>query len=76
MIYDDLPSNMDYLDESFSAAAGLRELNDDDLLDFENDSVAALSQGPNNVETINMLEPVEITEDYFETLPPESSDVK
>jgi autophagy-related protein 2 len=31
MIYDDLPSNPDYLDVSFGAAAGLRELDDDDL---------------------------------------------
>jgi autophagy-related protein 2 len=31
MIHDDLPSNPDYLDVSFGAAAGLRELDDDDL---------------------------------------------
>ncbi len=31
MINDDLPSNPDYLDVSFGTAAGLRELNDDDL---------------------------------------------
>lgn len=35
MIHDDLPTNLDYLDASFGAAAGLRELRDDDLYDFE-----------------------------------------
>jgi autophagy-related protein 2 len=35
MIHDDLPTNLDYLDASFGAAAGLRELRDDDLFDFE-----------------------------------------
>ena len=35
MISDDLPTNLDYLDESFGAAAGLRELRDDDLDEFD-----------------------------------------
>ena len=38
MIYDDLPSNPDYLDVSFGAAAGLRELDDDDDLDMDHSS--------------------------------------
>ena len=35
MIIDDLPTNLEYLDVSFGAAAGLRELSDDDLEEFE-----------------------------------------
>ncbi|KAG8750363.1 autophagy- protein 2 [Ceratobasidium sp. 428] len=33
MIDDDLPTNLDYLDESFGAAAGLMDLSDDELLE-------------------------------------------
>lgn len=44
MIYDDLPSNPDYLDVSFGAAAGLRELDDDDL-DLEIDNPGQSEQG-------------------------------
>ncbi|KAF7338239.1 GP-PDE domain-containing protein [Mycena venus] len=85
MIYDDLPTNPDYLDESFGAAAGLRELRDEDLDDFDvDDSLDATSQaagGPGIVskvggETIKMLRPegLRIVEHYFDTLPPDTSD--
>ncbi len=39
MIFDDLPTNLDYLDESFGAAAGLRELVDEDLDQFSDDEI-------------------------------------
>ena len=35
LIQDDLPTNLDYLDESFGSAAGLRELRDEDLDEFD-----------------------------------------
>ncbi|KAI0065395.1 hypothetical protein BV25DRAFT_1821795 [Artomyces pyxidatus] len=77
MIYDDLPSNLDYLDESFGAAAGLREYDDEDL-EFDDQYV------PDNVETddpsvvsrvggetIRVLQPqgIQLVANYFNTLP-------
>jgi len=86
MINDDLPTNPDYLDESFGAAAGLRELTDEDLDDFDDNyfgpaSSTEESQRPGIVskfggETIRMLRPegLRVVEHYFDTLPPESTD--
>ncbi|KAJ6630872.1 hypothetical protein B0H10DRAFT_2160244 [Mycena sp. CBHHK59/15] len=86
MINDDLPTNMDYLDESFGAAAGLRELRDDDLDDFDvEDSVDRGSPPPGVTpgivskvggETIKILRPegLHIVENYFDTIPPDTSD--
>jgi autophagy-related protein 2 len=88
MINDDLPTNLDYLDESFGTAAGLRELTDDDLDEFD---IGDVGTGPPNFslgtqqegiisrvggETIKMLSPdgIHIIENFFETLPPDSSD--
>lgn len=85
MISDDLPSNLDYLDESFGAAAGLRELRDDDLDDFDVEEAETGRKTPtpgthqmgivSNVggETIKMLRPLNITEHHFNTLPPDST---
>lgn len=84
MIHDDLPTNLDYLDESFGAAAGLRELRDDDLdeFDIEESEVEEPTtfQGTGIIsriggETIKMLCPegIHIIDDYFDTLPPEPS---
>lgn len=85
MIYDDLPTNLDYLDESFSAAAGLRELRDDDLEDFDDEGTDE-TQTPDDQrvgivskvggETIKMLRPEGIhpVEHYFDTLQPEPID--
>lgn len=83
MMDDDLPSNLDYLDDSFSAAAGLRELRDDDLDDFDtNDSTSGRSTPTPSMqttgvisvvggETIKMLRPLRIVERYFDRLPPQ-----
>ncbi|KAI0336552.1 hypothetical protein GY45DRAFT_1291461 [Cubamyces sp. BRFM 1775] len=84
MIEDDLPTNPDYLDESFGAAAGLRELSDDE---FDEDDVET-SYSPSGLEdprgvtsvfggeTIRILRPegLRIVENYFETLPPEQGE--
>ncbi|KAJ7111548.1 hypothetical protein C8R43DRAFT_1041373 [Mycena crocata] len=85
MINDDLPTNMDYLDESFGAAAGLRELRDEDLDDFDVDD--NLDRNPPmpgaagivskvGGETIKMLRPegLRIIEHHFDSLPPDTSD--
>jgi autophagy-related protein 2 len=85
MINDDLPTNMDYLDESFGAAAGLREIDDDDLDEFDANEVPAgapvdiASDGTGIIssvggETIKMLKPegIRVVDDYFDTLPPDS----
>lgn len=86
MINDDLPTNMDYLDESFGAAAGLRELRDDDLDEFETEDVedertspVATPDGTGIVsrvggETIKILRPegIQVAEGYFDNLPPDT----
>ncbi|KAH9951459.1 hypothetical protein B0H21DRAFT_719094 [Amylocystis lapponica] len=84
MIIDDLPTNPDYLDESFGTAAGLREMTDDDLDDFEDNTYEVSSPGESEQpgysryggETIRMLRPegLRIIENYFKTITPESSD--
>lgn len=84
MIYDDLPSNPDYLDVSFGAAAGLRELNDDDITmddpseteqtdhanlpSYSADHSVVSSVGG---ETIKLLNPngLHVVENFFNTLP-------
>ncbi|KAH8107055.1 hypothetical protein BXZ70DRAFT_271252 [Cristinia sonorae] len=81
MIHDDLPSNMDYLDQSFSAAAGLRELTDDDLDEF-GDGEAPDQSDPDGLvsryggETVRLLHPngLHIVEHHFDTLPPDTDD--
>jgi autophagy-related protein 2 len=84
MIYDDLPTNLDYLDESFGAAAGLRELTDDDLDEFDirdiaTPSVPVASAGTGIIssvggETIRVLRPegLNIVEGYYDDLPRET----
>lgn len=81
MINDDLPTNMDYLDESFGTAAGLRELRDDDVDEFEVEeeipqSTSADTKVVSRVggETIKLLHPegIHISENYFESLPADS----
>lgn len=84
MIYDDLPSNPDYLDVSFGAAAGLRELDDDDLdIDDQSQSEQMGStdlppySGDKGVissvggETIRVCDTsgLHIVENFFNTLP-------
>ncbi|KZT70159.1 hypothetical protein DAEQUDRAFT_226544 [Daedalea quercina L-15889] len=84
MIYDDLPTNPDYLDESFGAAAGLRELDDDEFDESDVDVPASVGdttdKGSNTStyggETIRMLRPegLQIIEHYFDTMTPDSVD--
>lgn len=79
MIMDDLPSNPEYLDSSFGAAAGLREFDDEDLEDFDEGEILSSSAAPgdpgiiSNVggETIRMLRPegIPMVENYFDSLP-------
>jgi len=85
MIYDDLPSNPDYLDVSFGAAAGLRELDDDDDLDMDGSSQSKQMGSANppsypadkgvissvGGETIKLLDPSGLhgVENFFNTLP-------
>ncbi|TFK42519.1 hypothetical protein BDQ12DRAFT_703030 [Crucibulum laeve] len=83
MINDDLPNNLDYLDDSFGSAAGLRELRDDDLEEFdvEDEKIEyprSSETDPTGItsriggETIKILQPsIKIVEDYFDTLPPD-----
>lgn len=79
MINDDLPNNPDYLDESFGAAAGFREIRDDEF-DEEDIPVSDLNaEGViSNVggETIRMLfdSGINIVEHHFDNLPPDASD--
>lgn len=81
MIQDDLPNNLDYLDESFSAAAGLRELTDDDLDEFGNDGADDRDDPDGLVsryggETVRMLHPegLRIVEHHFDTITPDTDD--
>ncbi|KAJ7219339.1 hypothetical protein GGX14DRAFT_591678 [Mycena pura] len=86
MVNDDLPTNMDYLDESFGAAAGLREFRDEDLDDFDVDDNNMDKSSPTpgapaivskvGGETVKMLRPegLRLVEHYFDTLPPDTTD--
>lgn len=86
MIYDDLPTNLDYLDESFGAAGGLRELTDDDLDEFDiheittptNPAAASNTGVISSIggETIKMLHEggINVVEDYYDDLPREDID--
>ncbi|KAF8798079.1 hypothetical protein BYT27DRAFT_7203788 [Phlegmacium glaucopus] len=83
MIYDDLPTNPDYLDASFGAAAGLRELRDDDLDDFDDEELLVPTGGVGDTNTISKVggETIKIfesgglgvIEDHFLIIPPEKS---
>ncbi|KZV69486.1 hypothetical protein PENSPDRAFT_481043 [Peniophora sp. CONT] len=77
MIADDLPVNMDYLDESFGAAAGLRELTEDDMDEFDATYTPDIDANDPSIisrvggETIRLLEPegIDVVENHFNTLP-------
>lgn len=82
MISDDLPVNQDYLDASFGTAAGLRELRDDDLEDFDMDEktgrktpVIGQLGVVSNVggETIRILKSFSFIEHYFDTISPDTA---
>ncbi|KAH7871768.1 uncharacterized protein C8R40DRAFT_529797 [Lentinula edodes] len=81
MIYDDLPRNPDYLDESFGAAGGLRELREEDLNDFDDEEVIPTPSSDEDIngvvsrlggETIRILRPegLQLVESHFDSLPP------
>lgn len=82
MIQDDLPSNLDYLDESFGAAGGLRELDDDEFDEFGFDNPTAAARSSEELEsittfggeTIKMLRPegLQIIQNHFNTMTPDS----
>lgn len=84
MIHDDLPSNPEYLDDSFSASAGLRALDDSDLDEFNVEDIDNSSPSTNQDghisqhggETVRMLgsDGLRIVDNYYETLPPETTD--
>jgi len=82
MIYDDLPTNPEYLDESFGSAAGLREFSDDELEDledpcdeFDTKNIEFMEIKPggtssHNGETIKVYsEGINVLEEYYENLP-------
>ena len=76
MINDDLPTNLEYLDESFGTAAGLRELSDDEF-DIEETGLNNIAGSVLGIvsrvggETIKMLrsEGIHILDNFFDTLP-------
>jgi autophagy-related protein 2 len=81
MIEDDLPKNLDYLDDSFSATAGLKVLSDDDSDDFYPEDPDRVTDqtgviGTYGGETIRLFDPegLHIVEHHFDTLPPDSAD--
>lgn len=79
MIVDDLPSNPDYLDESFGAAAGFREIRDDEFDEEDIPVSNANSEGiVSNIggETIRVLSDsgIKIVEHHFDNLPPDAMD--
>ncbi|OAX41967.1 hypothetical protein K503DRAFT_832684 [Rhizopogon vinicolor AM-OR11-026] len=81
MINDDLPKNLDYLDEDFGSAAGLRELRDDDLDDFDVEEYDRRSPVPGEIgvvsnvggETIRVIKPIRPIEHYYDMIPPENT---
>ncbi|KAI6109491.1 hypothetical protein F5141DRAFT_1215004 [Pisolithus sp. B1] len=83
MISDDLPANLDYLDASFGTAAGLRELRDDDLEDFNTEEQSGRTTpvpGETGVvsnvggETVRIFKRFTFTEHYFDTIVPDTSE--
>ncbi|KAI6160026.1 putative peripheral membrane protein [Pisolithus thermaeus] len=83
MINDDLPANPDYLDASFGTAAGLRELRDDDLEDFNTEEQSGRTTpvpGETGVvsnvggETVRIFKRFTFTEHYFDTIVPDTSE--
>lgn len=83
MISDDLPANLDYLDASFGAAAGLRELRDDDLEEFNTEEQSGRTTpvpGETGVvsnvggETVRIFKKFNFTEHYFDTVTPDGSE--
>ncbi|KZT09510.1 uncharacterized protein LAESUDRAFT_756466 [Laetiporus sulphureus 93-53] len=87
MIEDDLPTNANYLDESFGAAAGLRELDDEEFNESatgQEGSYGVAGGGSQQFgrafytrnETIKMLRPerLRIIEHHFDTITPDSAD--
>ncbi|KAF7792954.1 hypothetical protein EIP86_004057 [Pleurotus ostreatoroseus] len=78
LVNDDLPTNLDYLDDSFGTAGGLRALDDEDD-DFEQFIVSEDQSGvisKHGGETIRLLDPsgLHIVDNYFDTLPPDQID--
>ena len=77
MINDDLPTNMYYLDGSFGPAAGLREIRDDDLDEFDTEDITAPESNDLSIisrvsgETIKILDAkgLEAVDDYFLNTP-------
>jgi len=80
MVEDDLPTNPDYIDASYGSAAGVRDLTDEDLDDFDEGDFSGRrtpTQGDRGVvsvtggETIKMLtqEGLNIIEGYYDNLP-------
>jgi autophagy-related protein 2 len=80
MINDDLPTNMYYLDESFGPAAGLREIRDDDLDEFDTEDIDVLDSNDPSIisrvggETIKILDAngLDAVDDYFVNIPAET----
>lgn len=79
MINDHLPSNLDYLDESFGTAAGFREIRDDE---FDEEDIPVSDANAEGVvssvggETIRILSDsgIKIVEHHFDNLPPDAVD--
>lgn len=75
LVEDDLPQNLEYLDDAFSPAGGLRAF--DELDDFEDEYAISYDQpgiiGKYGGETIRLLDAkgLHAIENYFETLPPD-----
>lgn len=77
MIDDDLPTNMYYLDDSFGPAAGLREIRDDDLEEFDSEDITTPEFDDPSViskvggETIKILDykGLDVVDDYFLNIP-------
>ena len=83
LIKDDLPTNLDYLDEAFGSAAGLRELREEDLDEFDDDEgsgAQSIADDPSTVskiggETIKIFDSdgLEAVEGFFLSIPPDTS---
>jgi autophagy-related protein 2 len=81
LVDDDVPTNLDYLDDSFGAAGGLRAFADEDEFSVtdarENSLTGAGLVSALGGETIRMLveEPLRTIEHYYNTLPPEAAEI-
>ena len=80
MVHDDLPTNVDYLDEAFGAPASFHAVHCEDyegfdVLKMQTDTTwFSTEREDTDDETIRLNAPLHVVERYFDTLPADLED--